>query len=83
MADITFSQTDADALVKAIQSAPAPKDASLSQFCTLWPQLKSILTTLQPIVGIIPVVGGLISTAIGTLLALGNTAYSALCGGAK
>ena len=76
-----ISKNDVDALVKAIREAPAAKGVTAGQFCTLWSQVKPILTALQPVVGLIPVVGGLISTAIGTLLALGNAAYAALCSG--
>jgi hypothetical protein len=80
MAD-AISQDDVAALTNAIRSAPTGKGLNAGQFCTMWPQAKQILTDLQPIVGLIPVVGGLISTAISTLLALGNAAFAALCGG--
>ncbi len=78
-----MSQADVDALAEAIRKAPQAKGFSPTGFCDLWSQAKPILTSLQPIVALIPVVGTIISGAIATLLALGNAAYAALCGGTK
>jgi hypothetical protein len=84
---ISISQSDIDALANAIKAAKAnlPPTAfsggsPLATFCQEWPKIKPTLETLQPIVGLIPVVGTFISAAIATLLALGNAAFSALCG---
>jgi hypothetical protein len=83
-----ISQSDIDALTNAIKAAKAnlPPTAlaggsPLTTFCQEWPKIKPTLETLQPVVGLIPVVGTIIGTAIATLLALGNAAYAALCGG--
>jgi hypothetical protein len=83
----SISQSDVDALTSAIRAAKAAMPATaggaspLAVFCQDWPKIKPTLEALQPVVGLIPVVGTIISTAIATLLALGNAAYAALCGG--
>jgi hypothetical protein len=76
-----MSQADVDALAKAIREAPQATAFASTDFCRLWSDVKPILTALQPVVALIPVVGALISSAIASLLLLGNAAYAALCGG--
>jgi hypothetical protein len=78
---LAASQADVDALAKAIKAAPQPHGMKVTDFCKLWSEVKPILTTLQPIIGMIPVVGTIASAAIGTLLTIGNAASAAMCGG--
>ena len=88
MAD-TVSQADIDALARAMAALPRPAAAAataaggspLQVFCDNWPNLKNILTTIQPIVGSIPGFGAVLSGAISTILLIGGAAYSAFCGG--
>jgi hypothetical protein len=81
MASTVVSQADVDALAKAIKGAPQPHAMNVGDFCRLWAQVKPILTSLQPIVGLIPVVGAIAAAAIATLLTIGNAAATAMCGG--
>jgi hypothetical protein len=82
----SVSQRDVDALANAIRAAqaaqpPTAAASPLATFCQQWPGIKSALEAIQPVVILIPTVGAIISATIGTLLALGNAAYAALCGG--
>jgi hypothetical protein len=84
MADtFSVSQRDIDALANAIKAAQPPTAslAPVATFCQEWPGIKAALTAIQPVVVLIPTVGAIIGVTITTLLALGNAAYAALCGG--
>ena len=80
-ATISVSQADVDAIAKAIKAAPQPHGMNVTDFCKLWAQVKPLLTTLQPIIGLIPVVGTIAAAAIATILTVGNAASAAMCGG--
>jgi hypothetical protein len=83
MADtFSVSQRDIDALSNAIRAAQSPTAslAPIATFCQQWPGIKTALQAIQPVVVLIPTVGVIIGATIGTLLALGNAAFAALCG---
>jgi hypothetical protein len=84
----SVSQADVDALARAIAAvksdmAPTPLggQSPIKVFCDNWPNLRTILQTIQPVVSHIPGVGPVISGVISSLLLLGNGAFAALCGG--
>jgi hypothetical protein len=84
MADtFSVSQRDIDALANAIKAGQPPTAAAapVTTFCQKWPEIKAALAAIQPVVVLIPTVGAIIGATIATLLALGNAAYAALCGG--
>jgi hypothetical protein len=80
MANVSFTPQQVDQLVAAIKASPAGQGAGApAVFCQNWDTAKSVLQSLQPILGGLPGIGIFAGPAISLAIVAGDAAKKALC----
>jgi len=77
---VSVSDSDIDAITKAIKDGPRPKAAvDTKVFCDKWPDVKNALNLLSTLIGVVPGVNIGVKAAIGVIIAVGDAVSKAVC----